>query len=63
MSHPVNLNPWRPATPPAPPTPDAADVWDGTIPPGGYVCSTCGMPTESEPCQDHQPTAYGAMEL
>jgi hypothetical protein len=22
------------------------------------ICSTCGMPTESEPCEKHQPVAY-----
>lgn len=38
---------------------DAADVWDGSIPPGGYVCFVCKTPTESEPCQEHQPIAYG----
>ena len=25
---------------------------------GGYVCAECGMPTESEPCKEHQPIAY-----
>lgn len=25
---------------------------------GGYVCSACDMPVESEPCEQHQPTAY-----
>lgn len=25
---------------------------------GGFVCSTCGTPTESEPCREHQPAAY-----
>lgn len=25
---------------------------------GGYVCSACGVPVESEPCQEHQPAAY-----
>lgn len=25
---------------------------------GGFVCSECGTPTESEPCPDHQPAAY-----
>ncbi|MFD4258213.1 hypothetical protein ACFWR9_11430 [Streptomyces sp. NPDC058534] len=29
------------------------EVWDPTLPPGGYVCSTCGEPVESEPCPDH----------
>ena len=25
---------------------------------GGYVCSVCEMPVESEPCQEHQPDEY-----
>lgn len=29
---------------------------------GGMVCSECGMPTESEPCEEHQPKAWAAME-
>lgn len=29
-------------------------VWDGSVAPGGWVCSVCRMPTESEPCVDHQ---------
>lgn len=29
-------------------------IFDPAIPPGGYVCAACGMPTESEPCADHQ---------
>ena len=37
---------------------DAPDVWDGTVPPGGNVCSACGMPVESEPCRQHQPHAW-----
>lgn len=36
-------------------TTDAPEVWDNTTPPGGYVCSTCGTPTETEPCRIHQP--------
>ena len=32
----------------------ALDVWDDSVAPGGYVCSACGMPTESEPCAEHQ---------
>lgn len=28
---------------------------------GGFVCSVCGMPTESEPCPEHQPAAYSRM--
>ncbi|GAA5229244.1 hypothetical protein GCM10025779_00570 [Arthrobacter cryoconiti] len=37
---------------------DAPDVWDDSVFPGGMVCSTCGMPTESEPCEEHQPNTY-----
>lgn len=40
---------------------DVPHIWDGTIPPGGYVCSICGTPVESEPCQQHQGAAYGSM--
>lgn len=29
------------------------EVWDATIPPGGYVCAACGEPVESEPCPEH----------
>lgn len=25
---------------------------------GGFVCSVCGVPVESEPCEIHQPDAY-----
>lgn len=28
---------------------------------GGFVCAECGMPTESEPCKEHQPIAYSKM--
>lgn len=38
---------------------DAPSVWDDAIPPGGYVCGTCGTPVESEPCSEHQPYASG----
>lgn len=31
--------------------PGAREVWDGSVAPGGYVCSECGMPCESEPCE------------
>ena len=34
--------------------PKAGDVWNDSVAPGGYVCSECGMPTESEPCSKHQ---------
>lgn len=40
---------------------DAPDRWDVSVPPGGYVCSVCGTPVESEPCPDHQPRAYAGM--
>lgn len=29
------------------------EVWDDSVPPGGYVCAACGMPVESEPCEVH----------
>lgn len=29
--------------------------WSDDIPPGGYVCATCGEPVESEPCPEHAP--------
>lgn len=31
----------------------APEAWDASVPPGGYVCSACGIPVESEPCPDH----------
>jgi hypothetical protein len=33
-----------------------SDVWDDSVAPGGYVCSECGMPTESESCALHDQT-------
>lgn len=39
---------------------DAADVWDASVAPGGYVCGACEMPTESEPCSQHQQRAHAA---
>lgn len=30
-------------------------TWDASCAPGGYVCRTCGVPVESEPCADHAP--------
>lgn len=36
---------------------DADDVFDGSVPPGGWVCASCRRPTETEPCRDHQPNA------
>lgn len=32
------------------------EVWMDETPPGGYVCNTCGVPVESEPCPEHAPT-------
>ena len=29
------------------------EVWDDSVPPGGYVCAACGAPVESEPCAEH----------
>lgn len=40
---------------------DAAAEWVVHYGIGGWVCSECGMPVESEPCEEHQPLAYGAM--
>jgi hypothetical protein len=37
---------------------EAPDRFDPSIPPGGFVCSVCGTPVESEPCQEHQPVAW-----
>lgn len=33
--------------------PDAGRVWDGSVPPGGWVCAVCRTPVESEPCPAH----------
>ena len=33
------------------------EVWSDAVAPGGFVCSICGMPVESEPCADHAPEA------
>lgn len=27
--------------------------WDDRLYPGGWVCATCGVPVESEPCREH----------
>lgn len=35
-------------------TVDAEDVLDGPV----WVCAVCGIPTESEPCFEHQPEAH-----
>ena len=49
---------WREATAPTQrpvwTNPDRpGERWDSSVPPGGWVCGTCGTPTESEPCPDH----------
>lgn len=31
----------------------APQVWDDSVPPGGFVCSVCRTPVESEPCPEH----------
>jgi hypothetical protein len=47
--------------------PDQVDAPDQHVyindldPIGGWVCAECGTPTESEPCEDHQPAAYARM--
>jgi hypothetical protein len=37
---------------------DCPSIWDASIPPGGQICSVCGTPTESEPCEKHQPLQF-----
>jgi hypothetical protein len=37
---------------------NAPNVWDGTLPPGGFVCGACGQPVESEPCEQHQSARF-----
>lgn len=37
---------------------DAPDQWIVINGMGGYICSVCGDPVESEPCLIHQPNAY-----
>lgn len=34
-----------------------SEAWDASVQPGGYVCSQCGMPVESEPCAMHGPAS------
>lgn len=34
------------------------EVWSDEFPPGGMVCSACGVPVESEPCGKHSPLGY-----
>jgi len=43
----------------------APTVWSDAVAPGGEVCAVpmperpdgiCGMPVESEPCREHNPT-------
>lgn len=48
---------------------DAPDVWFTNPAPGGYGCgrrlvtgTLCGESTESEPCPQHQPVAYAAID-
>jgi hypothetical protein len=36
--------------------PDVPSVWREA----GYVCAACGWPTETMPCEDHQPEAWKA---
>ncbi len=43
-------------------TPDAPCKWVVIANMGGYVCGTCGTPTESEPCPEHQPRAYARID-
>lgn len=38
--------------------PDAPDEWVVYNGMGGYICSVCGDPVESEPCPEHKPDAY-----
>jgi hypothetical protein len=33
------------------------EVWDDSVPPGGFVCAVCRIPVESEPCPEHGPKA------
>lgn len=50
------------ATPAPPADAESMHVYAHEFDPiGGWVCSECGTPTESEPCQEHQPAAYAAM--
>ena len=42
--------------------PDKHIYLNDADPIGGYVCATCEMPTETEPCAEHQPNAYAAMD-
>lgn len=43
---------------PVPDFPDAGDKWIVINGMGGYVCSVCEMPTESERCREHQPNRW-----
>ena len=29
------------------------ETWDATVAPGGYACTVCRVPVESEPCPQH----------
>jgi predicted transcriptional regulator len=41
---------------------DAPSIFDSSCAPGGMVCSACGTPVESQPCQEHQPRAWEAID-
>lgn len=34
------------------------EVWSDECPPGGRVCSVCGQPVETMPCEEHSPLGY-----
>lgn len=38
------------------------EVFDESVPPGGFVCSICGSPVESEPCPEHAPAEIDVVE-
>lgn len=40
------------------PAGDEPDVWHN----GGWVCRACGTPTDTVPCDVHQPVASAEME-
>lgn len=50
MAHIAESAPLVEVTPDAVPAPQ---VWDDSVPPGGFVCSVCRTPVESEPCPEH----------
>lgn len=50
---------------PSPEFPDAADTPIDTDPWSGlhlYGCAVCKLPTESEPCREHQPNAWAQVQ-